>query len=113
VRGRLYFDGSPQTRHARNIARNPFVSVHLESGEKAVIVDGTAGEKKPSRALAVAIARAYAKKYAALGYSPKPNSWDAGGLFEIVPASVIAWSSFAVDPTKFVFAASRTRRPRR
>jgi nitroimidazol reductase NimA-like FMN-containing flavoprotein (pyridoxamine 5'-phosphate oxidase superfamily) len=103
VDGRLYFDGSPETRHAKNIAQNPFVSVHLESGEKAVIMDGTAREMKPSQDLAVAVARSYSKKYAALGYSPKPDTWDAGGLFEIVPRTVIAWSSFAVDPTKFVF----------
>ena len=29
VEDRLYFDGSPETRHARNIARNPYISLHL------------------------------------------------------------------------------------
>jgi nitroimidazol reductase NimA-like FMN-containing flavoprotein (pyridoxamine 5'-phosphate oxidase superfamily) len=103
VNGRLYFDGSPQTRHARNIAANPFISLHLESGEKAVIVEGTARELKPARELAVKVAQAYTGKYAAAGYSPQLDSWDAGGLFEITPHTVIAWNSFTDDPTKFVF----------
>lgn len=103
VDGCLYFDGSPQTRHARNIAKNPYVSVHLENGEKAVIAEGTVREIKPSRALAVRISQAYSAKYTPLGYSPAPNTWDAGGLFEITLHTVLAWNSFAEDPTKFVF----------
>lgn len=106
VNGRIYCDGSPQTRHARNIALNPFVSVHLESGEKAVIVEGTARDMKPAPALAVEVAKAYSVKYAAAGYSPEPDSWDAGGLVEIVPHTIIAWNSFTEDPTKFVFPTS-------
>jgi nitroimidazol reductase NimA-like FMN-containing flavoprotein (pyridoxamine 5'-phosphate oxidase superfamily) len=104
VNGHLYFDGSPQTRHARNIAQNPFVSVHLESGEKVVIGEGTAQEVRPARALAIDVAAAYSAKYAALGYSPDPTTWDSGGLFEITLHTVIAWNSFTDDPTKFVFA---------
>src|SRR4051794_13205580 len=37
----LYFDGSPQTRWARNIAANAAASVNLESGNDVVIVEGT------------------------------------------------------------------------
>lgn len=105
LNGRIYFDGSPQTRHARNIAQNPSVSVHLEDGEKAVIAEGTAKEVKPSRELAAQLAQAYSVKYASLGYAPEPHFWDDGGLFEIKLHTVIAWNSFAEDPTKFVFAA--------
>jgi hypothetical protein len=103
VDGRLYFDGSPLTRHSRNIAANPFVSIHLESGESAVIMEGTAREVRPTRELAVSVAREYAAKYAAAGYSPAPTQWDAGGLYEVTPSAVIAWTVFFEDPTKFVF----------
>lgn len=100
----FYFDGSPETRHARNIADNPHVAVHLESGEKAVILEGTAhAVSRPSPELAEKVAQAYKAKYAALGYAPEPNQWDNGGLFEIVPHTVIAWTSFTQDPTKFIF----------
>ena len=102
----IYFDGSSETRHARNIAANPFVSIHLESGEKVVIVEGTAKEIKPDQTLAVAVAKAYSAKYAAMGYAPKPDTWNDGGLFEITPHSVIAWNNFTEDPTKFVFSTS-------
>ena len=99
----LYYDGSPETRHARNIAGNPKVSLNLESGEQALIVEGVAAAAgRPTPELGGRLALAYAAKYAALGYSPKPDSWDNGGLFVIVPHTIIAWTSFAENPTKFV-----------
>lgn len=105
VEGKLYFDGSPQTRHARNIAANPQVSVHLESGDQVVILEGTAGETIPAIELAEKIAQAYGLKYASLGYSPAPDSWNAGGLFAVQPRKVIAWTSFTDDPTRFTFGS--------
>ena len=38
---KFYYDGSPETRHAQNLKKNPHVSLHLESGEKAIILEGT------------------------------------------------------------------------
>ncbi len=102
VEDKLYFDGSPETRHARNIVENPYVSVHLESGDEVIVLDGTAREyPKPDPALAVKLAEAYRKKYADLGYSPEPSQWDNGGLFEVTPYSALAWTKFTDDPTKF------------
>jgi hypothetical protein len=73
--GRIYYDGSPETRHARNIMENPHVSLHLESGEQAIILEGTAAPAgKPSAELASSLAAAYRSKYAALGYTPAPTS---------------------------------------
>ena len=103
VNGRLYFDGSPQTRHARNISGNPSVSMHLESGDDVVIIEGAAQIlSKPSRALAILVSKAYRAKYAER-YSPDPSQWDNGGLFEVVPRKVLAWTNFVEDPTKFLF----------
>jgi nitroimidazol reductase NimA-like FMN-containing flavoprotein (pyridoxamine 5'-phosphate oxidase superfamily) len=103
VNDKIYFDGSPETRHAQNIARNPQVAVHLESGDEVIIVEGEARAlSKPSPELAEKVAQAYAAKYAALGYAPKPDQWDNGGLFEITPRTVLAWTQFTEDPTKFV-----------
>jgi hypothetical protein len=104
VNGKLYFDGSPQTLHARNIARNPHVSVHLESGDDVVALDGLArAHQKPSPELGKQLADAYSAKYAARGYSPKPDQWDNGGLYEVTPTTVLAWTNFTEDPTKFTF----------
>ena len=103
VDDKIYFDGSPETRHARNIARNPQVALHLESGDDVIIVEGEARAlPKPSSELAEKVAQAYVAKYAALGYAPKPDQWDNGGLFDITPHTVLAWTQFTEDPTKFV-----------
>jgi nitroimidazol reductase NimA-like FMN-containing flavoprotein (pyridoxamine 5'-phosphate oxidase superfamily) len=103
--GRVYFDGSPETRHARNIAKNPHVSVHLESGDDVIIVEGLCtASPKPTPELGQALAQAYAAKYAALGYSPRPDQWDNGGLYEVRPQTVLAWTKFTDDPTRFVLA---------
>ena len=102
--GKLYFDGSPETRHARNIAANPHVNVHLESGDEAVFFDGLASAHgKPTPSLAQRLVLAYAEKYADLGYTPTPDQWDNGGLFVVIPLTAFAWTKFAEDPTRFTF----------
>jgi hypothetical protein len=106
LEGKLYFDGSPETRHARNIVKNPAVSVHLESGDDVVIVEGKMlPSPRPSPQLGAGLARAYAAKYAALGYTPGPDQWDQGGLYEVVPHTALAWTKFTDDPTKFILPA--------
>lgn len=103
VDGKIYYDGSPETRHSRNIEQNPNVAVHLESGMEAIILEGTARPaEKPSAEFGQRLSEAY-RKYKELGYSPGPNSWDEGGLFVFTPRQCIAWSKFNEDPTKFVF----------
>ena len=42
--GALYFGTSRLTRKARNLAHNPALSVHLESGDDVVILEGSAVE---------------------------------------------------------------------
>jgi hypothetical protein len=104
VGGKPYFDGSLETRHARNIALNPHVVLHLESGDAAVIVEGLAHPlAKPPQGLASKVAVAYRAKYAAAGYAPDAHQWDNGGLFEVTPRTVLSWTTFKDDPTKFVF----------
>jgi hypothetical protein len=101
---KLYYDGSPETRHARNLLGNPNVSLHLESGEKAIILEGMSQPAdKPDPEFAKRLAKAISDKYTALGYSPEPNQWDEGGLYIFTPRQCIAWSKFTDDPTKFVF----------
>ncbi|HMB24560.1 MAG: pyridoxamine 5'-phosphate oxidase family protein [Chloroflexota bacterium] len=102
--GRFYYDGSPETRHSRNIEGNPNVSVHLENGMEAVILEGTSEPAgKPSAELGKRLSREYKRKYTDLGYAPEPNSWDEGGLYVFTPRQCIAWSKFNEDPTKFIF----------
>jgi hypothetical protein len=103
VDGKIYYDGSPETLHARNIMQNPNVSLHLESGEKAIILEGiSAPAEKPTSKFAKRLVEAY-RKYAPQGYSPKANQWDNGGLYVFTPRQCIAWTVFFENPTKFVF----------
>lgn len=104
VDGKFYYDGSPQTRHNLNIEVNPNVSLHLESGDHVVILEGTTHPAgKPSAALADKLVTAYRRKYAQHGYSPEPHQWDEGGLYAFTPRQCIAWTSFVENPTKFTF----------
>ncbi len=101
--GNLYYDGSPETRHARNIAENSNVTVNLEDGQKAIILEGaSAPAPKPGPDLAKRLVQAY-KKYAEEGYSPEDSQWDEGGLYVFTPRQCIAWTTFFENPTKFIF----------
>jgi hypothetical protein len=100
---KFYYDGSPNTRHARNIAENPYVSLHLEDGDQAIIAEGTSAPAgKPARELAEKLSAAFCAKYKEHGYAPQPEQWDEGGLFVFSPKKVLAWTIFFENPTKFI-----------
>jgi pyridoxamine 5'-phosphate oxidase-like protein len=106
LENKFYYDGSPETRHARNLRKNPHVTLNLENGSQAVFLEGIAKlAGKPSSELGKKLSQDYKKKYKEFGYAPEPNSWDEGGLFVFIPHQCIAWSNFTVDPTKFLFEA--------
>lgn len=106
VDGALYFEGGG--RKARNLAANPAVAVHLESGDDVVILEGVVEEiSRPDRALFARIDDAFAAKYE---YKPSDNLKSAeddpypkGGLYAVRPHVVFAWSRFPVDATRFRF----------
>ncbi len=102
--GKFYYDGSPETRHAKNIAQNPNVTLHLESGKDVVIMDGISEPAgRPSAELAQKLSHEYKSKYSGEGYSPEPDQWDGGGLYVFTPRQCLAWTTFFENPTKFVF----------
>jgi hypothetical protein len=103
VDGKFYYDGSPETRHARNLESNPKMSLHLESGNDVVIMDGeSAPASRPNPELAQRLSEAYCQKYESEGYAPKPDQWDNGGLYVFTPRQCLAWTKFFENPTKFV-----------
>ena len=104
--GTLYFEGSPLTRRARNLAENPAAVVHLESGDEVVILEGEAHEVgKPDRELAERLSASFTAKYAATKYEyrPPPEQWDHGGLWEMRPKTAFGWSDFPADTTRWRF----------
>ena len=103
--GTLYFDGSPETRRGRNLAANPAVVIHLESGADVVIVHGDVRDiNGAGRDLCLRLAEAYGKKYESLGYEPDPDAWSVGGgLYIVTPREAFAWTSFPQDATRWRF----------
>lgn len=103
---RCYYDGSPATRHARNLARNPACSLSLEDGRQAVILEGRsdAARAHPD-GLGARLAEAF-RKYHAQGYAPTADAWsaeDGGGLRVFRPRIALAWTRYPQDATRFVF----------
>jgi nitroimidazol reductase NimA-like FMN-containing flavoprotein (pyridoxamine 5'-phosphate oxidase superfamily) len=101
--GCLYYDGSAETRHARNLEQNPNVTLHLESGNDVVILEGISKPvSRPDPAFARRLSQIYRKKYESEGYAPKPTQWDEGGLYVFTPRQCLAWTRFFENPTKFL-----------
>jgi nitroimidazol reductase NimA-like FMN-containing flavoprotein (pyridoxamine 5'-phosphate oxidase superfamily) len=101
----LYFDGSPETRRARNLAANPAISVHLESGDQVVVLEGQAQEAgRPGPELAQRLAAAFETKYGAShDYHPEPTTWDEGGLWILRPRVAFGWTEFPKALTRWHF----------
>ena len=99
----LYFGGSPKTRRNRNLIKNPAVSVHLDSSEDVVILNGNSHFETPEHELAVRLSQASRKKY---GYSPSPKDYEHSGVHIFRPLTVFAWKQFPKDVTRWQFPQS-------
>ncbi len=94
VSGKLYFSGGDMTRHAKNLAQNPTLIAHLESGDQVVIMHGVAekADAVPSEIMAQ-IEVIYTAKYGA----------GEGATYALVPSKVLAWTTYPTTPTRFLF----------
>jgi nitroimidazol reductase NimA-like FMN-containing flavoprotein (pyridoxamine 5'-phosphate oxidase superfamily) len=91
--GALFFATSRASRKGRNLAANPRLVVHLESGDEAVILEGRAEDLRDSAAYAEADA-AYARKYpnpeAGEGFH-LPAEPEDDAVFRLRPRTVQGW----------------------
>ena len=97
--GALYFGTHRETRKAKNIRHNPYVSVHLESGDDVVILEGEA-KQVDEKALAHALDAVSRKKYGI------PMTIVAGAVaFCVRPRVVLAWTEkeFPKNSTRWEF----------
>ena len=107
LEGVLYFDGSPQTRRGRNLATNPAVVVHLESGDQVIILQGEAYELRAAPLdLRQKLAAAYTAKYVGKGYVAEPDNWKSGGLYSVNLRQAFAWTHFPQDATRWRFEST-------
>jgi general stress protein 26 len=89
VDGELYFGTGSDSRKARNLAANPNVVVHLESGDECVIFEGIV-EEVSDRPILVKTAKAYAEKYP--GYTPDPEPSPGQVNYRLIPRVAYAWT---------------------
>jgi len=97
--GALYFGTHRETLKAKNIRHNPRVSVHLESGDDVVILEGDA-EQVDEKALAKELDTVSRKKYR------MPMTIVPGAVaFCVRPRVVLAWTEkeFPKNSTRWEF----------
>ena len=101
VDGALYFSGIPTARWARNLAANPVIAAHLESGDNVVIVEGVAADVVTDATLGERIVAAWNAKYGRLAPEPATD-----GIFQLRPRTVRAWTDTDValaDATRWTW----------
>jgi Pyridoxamine 5'-phosphate oxidase len=101
--GAIYVGGSPETAWVRDLLANPRVSVHLDSTDGVVIVEGDAasGGGGISGDAAERLADLLGERFP---YGrPKAADLAVQGSIAIRPRTVVAWRDFAKDPTRFRF----------
>jgi hypothetical protein len=79
----LYWSSSPDSQKAKNLARDPSIVVHLESGDDVVVIEG----RVEQTTLDAAVADAYTEKY---DFRPDPGDPDFK-WFALRPRVAYAW----------------------
>ena len=91
----FYFGGGPDTKNRKNLAKNPHIVVHSESGTKVVIIEGKVSvEKKENRINE--IQKDYKRKYN-LDHPPP--------FYRVNKTKVLCWdmNDYANTPTRWKF----------
>ncbi|NJK80586.1 MAG: pyridoxamine 5'-phosphate oxidase [Chloroflexaceae bacterium] len=96
----FYHGGAAHTRRARNLATNPHMVMHLESGDTVVIIEGTAEyltETTVDPQLAARLDAEYVKKYA------MPHGLP---VWRLRPTKAFAWHDYPTSVTRWVFTTA-------
>jgi hypothetical protein len=101
VDGALYHGGGSDTVKARNVSRDPRVSIHLESADEVVIIEGVLDKLTEDNAdpeLLRRVDAAYEAKYGMPHGTP---------VWRLDPIKAFAWSEFPTTVTRFGFDEAR------
>lgn len=93
VDGTLCFYGEPSTVRSRNLARDPRLVLHLESGSSVLVLHGEA-RVRGGAGEDPAVVAAYAAKYtdpADAEYLPDAPGMAGSLLFVVEPTQALAW----------------------
>jgi hypothetical protein len=107
IDGILYFDGHPATGWGRNVARDPRISVQVEVGDEALILEGVVEDiPQAEDELAERLAEEFGAKYSTrYTYTPDPTAWRGRGLLSMRPQKAFAWevAEFSRSMTRWQF----------
>lgn len=94
----FFFGGGPATQNVKNLQKNKHISVHTESAEEAVIIEGYA-EQFSDEILHQILGKLYEKRYEM--FHPPP-------FWRVIPQKVFAWriKDFGETATKFICTVS-------
>ena len=97
----VYFGTDRRSRKAKNLATNPSLVIHLESGDDAVILEGVA-EEVTERVLIKRIDQVYSRKYK-MRVSSAPGQVV---IYALRPRVAFGWRErdFNRSPTRWMFA---------
>jgi len=97
--GAVHFGTSARSRKGRNLARDPRVVIHPESGDEVVILQG----EVERYVLEDRIADAFKAKY---DWRPDPGAPDGEGWYVLRPRRALAWleADYPRTATRFDFA---------
>lgn len=98
VEGTFYCGGGERTRWVRNLAVNPRIVVHGESGDEVIIIEGEAeriDEYSTESTVIERVNEAYERKYDIEHGTP---------FFAVRPERVLAWNEYPTDATRWTFA---------
>ena len=98
----LWYGGSPDTVHNRNILANPQAVAHVGEYAEIVIVEGAVAQGEAGEELRARLAAAH-EKYPQYGPPPDPESFDTRGLLVLRPRRVLAWTHYPENCTRFRF----------
>jgi hypothetical protein len=94
IGNRLYFGGGPNTRHMRNLEKNPHIVIHLESADQVVIVEGIVETViDPSLELVKQVGDIYEAKY----------KMREPPVTVAIPWRAFAWTTYPTTVTRFIF----------
>ncbi len=104
IDGAVYFGTARSSHKARNLAHNPAVSIHLESGNDVVILEGTAVEVDLAEKATLKKLNAASRAKYKMPLMVVPEAV----LYSVRPRVVLAWTEkdFPHNATRWEFATA-------
>jgi nitroimidazol reductase NimA-like FMN-containing flavoprotein (pyridoxamine 5'-phosphate oxidase superfamily) len=88
--GAVYFGTARDSRKSRNLSHNPAISIHLESGDDVVILEGTAAEVDPNDKPTFKKLDAASRAKYNMPMAAPPGG--ESGVYRVRPHVVLAWT---------------------